>query len=701
VRVAQAPVIDGVLDDDAWTGTAFSLSDWETYNPLYGDRIPQQTTVWAAYDDRYLYFAFRCDDPEPGRIKTSITRRDNIFGDDWVGLSLDALGNGQVAYHMMVNPSGIQMDMLNGASTGEDLAPDWIWDSAGRPTERGYAVEIRLPFQSIRFKGGDEVRMGILFWRRVSRTGSSVASPALQPSKWVFETHQPFFLKSVKAPPAREVIPSATYSRSQERETPGAWAVADHTGDLGVSGKYGLTSTVTLDATVNPDFSQVESDAFQVEVNQRFPIFFSEKRPFFMEGAGIFSLAGNFQGDASMLTAVHTRQIVDPIFGAKLTGSLGNWTFGTLTAVDQFAGRGFEDGDPRDGKNKIFNVARAQVTLKPGSYAGAIATDTEFAGRSNRAVGGDVSWKLTGTQRVSAFVVGSSTTDDVEEPDRNGVAAQMNYGYSTKRMTLAAQFEHFDRGFHMDTAFYNRAGFTAGWGYGEYNFYPDEKRHSWIRRVSPFTFIAGGRDREAGGDELLSVTGVRLRFTRQGFIRVDQIFGREPWQGERYDIGRTRFFSEVQMFRWLSLYANANWGGAVYYDEMDPFQGDSRNYSGGLTFQPSGRFTESVDYQRTVFDRRSTGARVYAVDVINTRSTYQFTKEFFLRAIVQFDSQRERVLTDFLASYELRPGTVVYVGYGGLYEQRDYLDDEWVNGQGNYLATRRGLFFKASYLYRF
>ncbi len=137
---------------------------------------------------------------------------------------------------------------------------------------------------------------------------------------------------------ARELIPSATYSRNESRTSPGLWGVADDEGDLGLSGKYGLTSTITLDATLNPDFSQVESDAFQVEVNQRFPIFFSEKRPFFMEGAGIFRLAGE-GNDNSLQRAVHTRRIVDPIFGAKLTGSVGRFAFGTLTALDQAAGR--------------------------------------------------------------------------------------------------------------------------------------------------------------------------------------------------------------------------------------------------------------------------------------------------------------------------------------------------------------------------
>jgi hypothetical protein len=117
------PVMDGILDDAIWTTPELQTGEWRSYNPLHGDTVPQTTHVWIAYDARYLYFAFQCDDPEPERIKTSVTRRDNIFGDDWVGLSLDALGTGQVSYHMMVNPSGIQLDMLNSASGDEDLAP--------------------------------------------------------------------------------------------------------------------------------------------------------------------------------------------------------------------------------------------------------------------------------------------------------------------------------------------------------------------------------------------------------------------------------------------------------------------------------------------------------------------------------------------------------------------------------------------------
>jgi hypothetical protein len=699
-RVSTSPVIDGRLDDDAWQRAPVETGDWLSYNPLYGDRLPQRTTVWVAYDTNYLYFAFKCDDPEPSAIKTSITRRDNIWQDDWIGLSLDALGTGQLSYHMFVNPSGVQLDMLNSVAGDEDSAPDWIWDSAGSLTDTGYAAEIRLPLQSIRFQGGVGARMGLLFWRRVSRLGVSVSWPALAPGVWVFERHASLRFDELQPRLVRELLPSATYSRFELRETPTTWGRADSTGDVGFSTKMGVTSTITLDATVNPDFSQVESDAFQVEVNQRFPIFFSEKRPFFMEGAGVFALAG--QGDDNSLrTAVHTRRIIDPIFGAKLTGSVGRVTFATLSAVDQAGGRDLPLESPDYDSDRIFNIGRAQFSLGPSNYAGAIITDVQFAGGYNRVVGADLSWRVRPTQRLQGFALASRSRAPHESQSTSGIGAQVGYSYSTRAVEVYSAVEHYDRDFQMATAFINRVGITSGWVFAQRNFYPDQKRYPWIRRVSVLSFTQGGRDRIAGGDELLELPGLRFNFTRQGFLRVDRSFGFEHWQGQRFERGRWRGFGDVQIFRWLRLNGELSSGKAVFYDPIDPFQGRSREIEAGFTLQPNGRLSQTVSYDRVEFDRESTGARVFTLNVVNTKTTYQFSRALAVRAIVQYDSSRSRVLTDFLGSYEPRPGTVVYIGYGSLLERRDFTDGQWVPGSGTYLATRRGLFFKASYLYRF
>ena len=164
-RATTSPKIDGILDDEVWSGDPLPLERWVSYNPLRGEPAPQRTSVWIAYDDRAVYFAFRCSDAEPEKIRTTIARRDNAWNDDWVAISLDSSRAGQVAYHMFVNPSGIQMDALNTGSNGEDSSPDWIWQSAGHIDEQGYTVEIRLPLESIRFRGGSDVRMGVMFFR--------------------------------------------------------------------------------------------------------------------------------------------------------------------------------------------------------------------------------------------------------------------------------------------------------------------------------------------------------------------------------------------------------------------------------------------------------------------------------------------------------------------------------------------------------
>jgi hypothetical protein len=697
--LSQPPTIDGVLDEDAWRDGPVETGEWLSYNPLYGSAVPQKTKVWLGHDTNYLYFAFQCEDPDPSAIKTSITRRDNIWADDWVGISLDALGTGQISYHLMVNPNGVQLDMLNTVSGGEDQAVDYVWDSAGRRNAQGYAVEMRVPLQTIRFKGGADVHMGILFWRRVSRAGISVAWPPLEPGKWVFEKQAPLAFGELQPRLIRELIPSTTYARSEQRQAPSQWGGADNQGDVGISGKYGITSTITLDATVNPDFSQVESDAFQVEVNQRFPTFYSEKRPFFMEGSGIFTLAG--QGnDNSFQAAVHTRRIIDPVFGAKVTGSLGRWAFGSLTALDQAPGHNLPEGHPDTDKDRLFNVARAQYSLGPSNYVGALAMDTEFAGGYNRVVGADLSWRVNSTQRVSGFVLGSASRDLRGDARTTGIGAQAGYEYNTRRLNLVGYAEHYDPDFRMDTAFINRVGITAAWGYAEYNFYPP-KTKQWLLKVAPFSFTQGGHDEKAGGTELLQVTGVRMQFSRQGFFRFDRFDGFEAWAGRRFDRARWRMFGGVQLYRWLNLDGQYFFGDAVFYDPVDPYPGTSYEGAFGVNLQPSGRLSQAFNYRRISFDHALTGEHVYDIDLIYSRTTYQFSRQFFVRGIAQYDSSRSRVLTDFLASYELRPGTVVYAGYGSLIERRGFVDGEWIIGEGVFAASQRGLFFKASYLYRF
>jgi hypothetical protein len=693
------PVIDGSLDDAAWSAPPLKLGEWLTYNPSYGETMVQKTVVWMAYDKNNLYFAFRCFDPEPDKIKTSIARRDTIWNDDWVGLSLDSLGSGQSTYDLFVNPSGIQGDILKTSTQGEDSSPDWVWYSAGKVSAEGYSAEMRIPLKSIRFKSGDGVRMGVLFWRRVSRLGVSTSWPDLPRGQSIFTRYAPLLFHNLKQQLTLEAIPNFTYSLKQSREAPDKWGKADSKPDGGITVKYGITSSVTMDGTFRPDFSQVESDSFQVEVNQRYPIFYSEKRPFFMEGMGTFELAGS-GGDGNMRTAVHTRRIIDPLFGIKLTGSLSKFTFATLSASDRAPGQ-LDSRDPNAGERKNFNIGRLLYSLGKGSYVGGLFTDTEFGGGHNRVMASDVSLRMGDHQSIGATFIATETLPLDGSPARKGMAGQMTYSFANKRYEASFQLEHYDRDFQVDTGFYNRTGISGGWGYSGINFYPNETHYKWLKRINPFLFVRGYQDRIQGGNDRIVVAGLRMYFTRQGMIRLNLVRGREPWVQQMFEIRSTELQGQAQLFRGLNVGSNLSVSRSAYYDPLNPFAGKELLISASVTYQPNARLSQNISFTRDVFDRLSNGMRVYAVNILNTRTTYQISKRFSLRAIAQYDSSRTRILTDFLGSYELVPGTVAYAGYGSLFERRSWDGQQLLPGAGNYLNTQCGLFFKVSYLHRF
>ena len=676
-RTASAPKLDGVLDEAVWAREPMPLEGWASYNPLRGEAARQRTSVWIAYDTDAIYFAFRCFDEEPSKIRTTITRRDNAWNDDWIGVSLDSTRAGQVAYHMFVNPSGIQIDALN-TGTNEDSAADWVWQSAGRVDAQGYVVEMRVPLQSIRFRSGADVRMGVLFFRHNSRMGVSWSWPAIAPGQWVFETHAALAFADLHQPRVLEVIPSVTASANQTRDVAQSWPSVSSKGELGASMKYGVTSTITLDATINPDFSQVESDAFQVEVNQRFPVFFDEKRPFFMEGLGLFNVAGT-TGDGNMRTAVHTRRIVDPIAGVKLTGTAGRQTFALLSALDQ---------SPAGDTDKLFTIGRVLRNYGNGQYIGALVTDTEFGREHNRVAAADVSLRHGAHFNWSASLLRSDTRTP-EGDSIQGTGGQAKYEFSTRRVLVMGQAEHYDRGFRMDTAFINRVGMSRAWQYEEVNFFP-VARYGWIKRIAPFLWSTVGEDRLQGGDEGLSMPGVRFNFVRAGNLRLDFSRGHETFAGRRFATGRAHTDGRAQITRWLNVGGTLERADAVFYDPTAPFAGTQFSREVNLEWQPNARLAHNLSYNFVKFER-STGEKVFTVHIVNLRNTYQFTPRFFIRGIAQFDSAKHRVLGDFLASYELMPGTVAHAGYGSIVES--------INSS-RYIATARALFFKVSYLAR-
>jgi hypothetical protein len=697
--------IDGVLDDEIWNQPALNGTnqEFQTYNPMHGDTLPQKTRVWVSYDSRNLYFAFKCMDTDPEKIKTSVTRRDNQWNDDWVGIALDAMGNGQATYDLFVNPSGVQGDIYMTLNNGEDSSPDWVWESAGRVTEDGYVVEIKLPLKSIRYKSGKSVDMGILFWRRISRLGVSGAWPALVSGESRFKVMATMNLKNLESSRNIEILPSITHGSTRQRVSASKWGAMDKNTDAGISIKYGFTSAMTGELTVNPDFSQVESDSFQVNVNRRYPIFYSEKRPFFMESQGLFNIAGT-GGDYNMSTAVHTRRIVDPSWGARFTGTVGKTTFGVLASQDRFPGQAWEDEtNPNEGKSAFFSIARAKHNFGSNSYVGVLFSRRDFAGTHNQVIGGDSKIRLARSHTMEMTFMNSRTweSDSIGNDSRSGNMMVLSYEHFTNKLGIMAFVEHYGKNFQLDTGFYNRTGITSGTFYFGPQFVPSSKKLSWIKRINPFFFGFYLHDTITDMDDMLALFAIRFSFTRQGWFRTDFRFHNESWVDQTFKKKGIRVQGGLQLYKWINIEGNVSYMDSIYYDAEEPFLGKNLSMGGGVTIQPNSKFRQGIYLDYVDFRDPDTDKRVYDAFILNSSTTYQFNKYFFLRGIVRYDNYQENLLTDFLASFTLIPGTVVHVGYGALYE-KDYQGiDLSRTDPSKFIQTRQSFFFKASYLWRF
>ncbi len=691
------PNIDGNLDDGIWQNPPMQ-EKFITYNPAYGEILPQKTEVWMAYDKQNLYFAFKCYDDEPEKIKTSITKRDDMFSDDWVGLSLDAMGNKQTAYDLFCNPNGIQGDILTSSMSGEDVAPDFVWESAGRLTDEGYQVEMKIPLRSIRFKSGQEVRMGVLFWRRISRLGMSGSWPDIKPGHGIFNLHNPIIYRDLKNPLNLEILPSFTWGSGSERDSPQEWSTGDTFHEIGASFKYGITSSITADITINPDFSQVESDVFQVEVNRRYPIFYSEKRPFFMEGTDVFNFFTIPYG--YIQTAVHTRQVIDPFWGAKLTSTVGKTAIGLLAAGDEWPGLEWDSGiNPYEGKNAYFTIARGKQSLGRDNYLGAIYSGREFAGGFNRVGGIDLSLRFITNHKIQASYMQSFSREPGGGPTTNSPTYHIWYSYSSKPLGIMAAYEHIGKDFQMDSGFVLRTGIDEGWIWIGPSFYPDQEKMAWLKRINPHLTVQYIHDHYTDMDDTFVRAAVEFSFIKQGELSTNISHQTESWKGETFSLPTFNIEGQVQLTKWLQMGGGFTVGEQIYYPAESPFKGNYCGAGYGFTLQPNSKLSLTLSLHHSHLKREID--EIYDVNIIYSRTTYQFNKYLFARAIIQYDSFKKNLLTDLLVSFTLIPGTVIHLGYGGLYEQRDWQNDAWIPGQGSLRNMKRSFFFKASYLWRF
>jgi hypothetical protein len=606
------------------------------------------------------------------------------------------MGNRQSTYEHQCNPNGTQADAIYSASGGENSDPDWIWYSAGKLTTDGYIVEMKIPLKSLKFKSGNNVMLNMSFFRYISRTGTSAAWPQEDQQNGYFNSLVPVVFEKLSPQLRLEVLPAFTYGSIWDRLSPSEWSKPDHSTQVGVGIKYGITSSIDTEITINPDFSQVESDEFQVLVNQRYPIFFSEKRPFFMGVQNQFNLAG-LSGVTNMNTAVHTRNIIDPAWGGKITGDLGKISAGIVAAGDEWPSKELE------GKKANFLFGRLKYSLKGDNYIGLIYTGRKFGADSNRVIGGDIRFRVKGNHNIAFNGLFSDSQNPATMNESTGRAFTLVYKNYRKPLDLFFAGEYYTKDFRMDSAYYYRTGITRISGKIGPKFYPAKEKIPWLMRISYIFSADFTHDHVSKMNDSSFVNELNFLFPLQGSLSLSYTIQEESWQGRSFNQANFAASGQVQLTGQLYLGTGISYGKLLYYS--GPYLGHKTTFFFDATFQPSNKFTQNFQYQYQHFTRASDGEPVYDLNILISKTTYQFNKYFFIRSLIQYDSFRKIVLTDILGSFTLIPGTVVYLGYGSLHGKSywDTVNSKWdpSMGPGKYYQFTRSFFFKASYLIRF
>ena len=454
-----APSIDGVLSDDEWASAVTFTLEHQTQP---GDNVPptERTEVRLGYDAEHLYLAVRAWDSDASAIRARVTRRDDIAGDDYVTIHLDTYDDRRRAYVFAFNPLGIQSDGIynEGVSTGRnfDANIDRTWDgvlrSKGAVTEDGFVIEAAIPFSTLRFAGGADRQWGLHVQRWIARKAENVSWQPLARESASLLTQMGAIagLREVRGQQRLELQPTLVSSLTSERR-PGDRYVRLGDADPGLTANFAVTPNLALAGTLNPDFSQIEADVPQIEVNQRFPLFYPEKRPFFYEGGQFFRSPG-------ALTFVNTRQIVDPDWGAKLTGKIGRNTVGALVASDAAPGLQVPSSSPTYEDNASVLVGRYQRDFLANSTIGGFVTDRRFAGDRNTvfAVDGQIRLPLN---TIGFQVAGSSTASGPNSD--TGSATYVWYDHVGRHFRLFVNDQRLTDDYESDVGFVRRTGFRA------------------------------------------------------------------------------------------------------------------------------------------------------------------------------------------------------------------------------------------------
>lgn len=686
IPTSVKPIIDGNLDDDVWKN-AVMVTGFRTFIPDFGKVMPESTVVLTSYDKENLYFAFKCFDPDPKTIKAEITNRDNLRPHDWVCINLDSFNDKQTIYGFYVNPLGIQADSKF-AAQAEDHGVDFVWYSAGKIHNEGYNIEIQIPFKSIRYKDTNPVTMSVVFERRVSRRSEQATYPALDPKKGYQFLIQmlPMEFSDIEHYTLFELIPSTTLNNKSKLVD--SKLVNDVSkNEISLTSKYGITSDLILDATYNPDFSQVEADAGQVDLNLRYGLFFPEKRPFFLEGSEIFNLAGTSHDRM----AVHTRTIVNPKVGLKLTGKLSDKsTIASVFAVDELL-----DGNSNTtGSTATFPIIRYKYSLEDDSYLGGIYTGREMDNHYNRVAGVDGMIRVTPSSFATYQTLFSETKLNDSTENTFGDSYLLSYRYTTRDLDYHIAASNVSKNYSAETGYQTRTGiFSISGGYTP-KFYTSS---ALVKRFDLDFYSVQTKDSFSDLWEYYNSINIKLFVLNNLNFSTRFNYSTEIYNSKIFETSGFNVTGGGQFTKQLNVSLNYRISKSINYSES--YQGYNSRINTNITFQPWDQLDANLNATHVAFYKTADNSKIYEYPIFRGKLTYQLNQYFFLRGVAEYNDYKRTLLTDFLSSFTYIPFTTLYVGYGSLYQKN--VDDVNNNySSTEFLEMKRGLFIKASYLWR-
>lgn len=689
--------------------------------PSDGQPATRATSVYLGYDDTNLYAVFIAADEQPGAIRARMSRREDIDSDDRVSLIIDTDGDQQRGYEFSANPFGIQRDALWTEGSGADTSFDTLWHSDGALTDNGYVVLMSIPFKSLRFPRRDVQTWGIVARRWTPRGAAEESTWPAVSSRQEGTLNQAGHITGLAGiSPGRNIrlIPYGTF---RSFRTLGETGIGpDFISDLadpdgGVDAKFVVKDSLVVDATFNPDFSQVESDQPQNTVNQRFEVFFPEKRPFFLENSNYFQTPINL---------LFTRRIADPQMGLRATGKLGGWAVGAIAIDDQAPGRRVSEGDPAAGRRARYGVVRVSRDIGSQSNIGALFVDRSFGDGFNRVGGVDGRIKLNDNW-VASFQAVASDTQRLDGSRLDGAAYSAAVRRSGRSFDYNLSFQDIADGFRADAGFVPRVGIRRIQQSLNYEFWPEADTlisHGpglWIeeildrdgerldRRINPW-YVA----------HLAGQTNVGVFVFQQDVRLRPEDFAALPTDRE-YRTSDRGFWFNSRLLQSIELNLTFSFGGSINFVPAvgsAPEETDSTDGSVEFAYRPSESVRISGRWLSQSLSDPASTARVFRSDIYRSRLDWQLSRELSLRLIVQYESlgtnpeltaleDRQNLNADFLVTYLVNPWTSIFAGLNSNHQNLELLPGERFNTlrrtDGGLLNDSKQFFVKASYLFSY